>query len=122
MGKQQLPIRNLCEAGAYRTVGIRDDSSKRIVHQAIEAGYREYLAIGSVWIRTCHRQTLHPRPEIIPLRGAAERQMRSFLADIFRVDQDVARQLPLEPKAPALLIGRLIRTRRSEEHTSELQS
>src|SRR4029077_14415625 len=50
---------------------------------------------------------------MVPLCRAGERQVSALLANIFRVDHDMARQIALDPKAPALLIGCLIPARRT---------
>src|SRR5215470_11532323 len=51
---------------------------------------------------------------MVSVIGAAERQVGSFFADIFHVEQNIARQLALNPKAPALFIRRLVRTRSAQ--------
>ncbi len=110
IGKQQLGILNLREAAAYGAVGVGDEPSEGIGHQVVEACYRQRLA----WIRCVgisNRQTLHPGPQVVPLHRVVERQVGALLADIFCVDQDMARQFALDPEAPTLLVGRLVRTR-----------
>src|SRR6266849_621585 len=111
IGKQQLVIRNLRKAAAYSAVRVVDEPGERIGHGAVEACYRQP---GLTWLSCVgisDRQTFHPGPQKVPLHRVVERQVGALLADIFCVEQDVARQFALDPEAPALLIRSLVRTR-----------
>ena len=74
--------------------------STKLLRQAI---VRPWHGVGGVGI--ADRQTLYPRAQVVDVVGAAERQVGSFLTDVFRVEQDIAGQLSLDSKAPALLVG-----------------
>ena len=83
-------------------------SEERIVHKTIEARHRERIA-RVVRVGSLSGQTLHPWPQIITPVAARERQMGSFLADIVGADHDIAGHFALDPKAPALFVGCLVR-------------